>query len=145
MECFVHMKFMKQAFDDFFFTINMGRAMRKRAIGNMRTAKAHISLRMRSLIRAFAVGTESSDSIECFNGEQMPGWDFADVQNHMNPHILRMLEGTCVFKVNIVQPSYSSHSLEDTKLANNRYPFMSNGLFYLKSSKRPIFKEGGYG
>ena len=29
---------------------------------------------------------------ECFNGVQMPGWDFAPVQDSMNPHILSMLE-----------------------------------------------------
>ena len=32
-------------------------------------------------------------TIECFNGEQMPGWDFALVQDDANPHILHMLEG----------------------------------------------------
>ena len=30
--------------------------------------------------------TESLDTIECFNGEQMPGWDFAHVQDYVNLH-----------------------------------------------------------
>ena len=38
--------------------------------------------------------TESLDTIECFNAKQMPGWDFAHVHDDVNPHILRMLEGT---------------------------------------------------
>ena len=38
--------------------------------------------------------TESLDTIKGFNGEQMPGWDFAHVQDDMNPFILRMLEDT---------------------------------------------------
>ena len=37
---------------------------------------------------------ESLDIIEIIDGEQMPGWDFAHVQEDVNPHILRMLEGT---------------------------------------------------
>ena len=61
----------------------------------MWTAKAQIRLHPRSLIRAFICPlTESFATIESFNGEQMPGWDIAHVQNGMNLHILRMLEGT---------------------------------------------------
>ena len=35
--------------------------------------------------------TESLNTIECFNGEQMPGRDFAHVKDIVNLHILRML------------------------------------------------------
>ena len=49
--------------------------------------------RMRSLIRAFAV-RKQINWIEYFNGEQMPGRDFAHVQDDFNPHILRTLEDT---------------------------------------------------
>ena len=38
--------------------------------------------------------TDSSDIIECLSAEQMPGCDFAPVQNDVNPHILRRFEGT---------------------------------------------------
>ena len=37
---------------------------------------------------------KSLDTLECFNREQMPGWDFTHVQDDVNQHILRMLEGT---------------------------------------------------
>ena len=37
---------------------------------------------------------ESSDTIECLNEEQIPGWDFAHMQNDMNLHIGHMLDGT---------------------------------------------------
>ena len=38
--------------------------------------------------------TESLDTTECFNGEQMHGRGFAHVQDDVNPYILRMPEGT---------------------------------------------------
>ena len=41
--------------------------------------------------------TESLDTTECMNSEQMPGWDSAHVQDDVNEHILRMLEGTVLF------------------------------------------------
>ena len=34
------------------------------------------------------------DTIDSVNGEQKPSWDLAHVQDDVNPHILRMLEGT---------------------------------------------------
>ena len=37
---------------------------------------------------------ESLDTNECFNGKQMPGCDFAHVQDDVNLHILHMFEGT---------------------------------------------------
>ena len=79
--------------------------MRKLAFGHMRTAKAQISLRTaiegqsqsarpRILIGTSLFAKESLHTIECVNGEQMPGWNFAQVQDDLNPHTLRMLEGT---------------------------------------------------
>ena len=38
--------------------------------------------------------TESLESKKCFNGEQMPTWDFAHMQDNVNTYILRMLECT---------------------------------------------------
>ena len=38
--------------------------------------------------------TESLETKECFNGEQMPGWDCTFVHWDMNPHVIRMFEGT---------------------------------------------------
>ena len=38
--------------------------------------------------------TGSLDIIERFSEELMSGWDFAHVQNDVNSHIKRMLEGT---------------------------------------------------
>ena len=52
----------------------------KQAVGNMRTVKAQIRL----CIRAVYSGP---DNTECFNGEQMPEWDFAHVQDDINPGI----------------------------------------------------------
>ena len=49
--------------------------------------------------------TESLHTIEYFNGEQMPGWDFAHVPDDVNPHILRMLEDTFSLGVAHVNPS----------------------------------------
>ena len=41
--------------------------------------------------------TESWDTIKCFNGDQMSGWDFAYMYTYMqddvNPHIMRMFHG----------------------------------------------------
>ena len=46
----------------------------------------------------------SLDTIECISGEQIPGWDFAHVQD-VNPHILRMLEG--IFSLEAIHMSLS--------------------------------------
>ena len=40
----------------------------------------------------FCPQTESMNTIECFNGKQMPGWDFARMQADANPNMLRMFE-----------------------------------------------------
>ena len=61
----------------------MGRAMRKRDWDYM---QADLGFRCPQV--------ESLAAIECFNGEPMPGWDFAHVQDDANPHIVHMLEGT---------------------------------------------------
>ena len=37
---------------------------------------------------------ESMNTIECINCQQRPGWDLARAQDDVNPHILRMPEGT---------------------------------------------------
>ena len=36
---------------------------------------------------------ESLDAIECFRGEQRPGWDLAYEHDDINPHSLHILEG----------------------------------------------------
>ena len=36
---------------------------------------------------------------ECLNGEQLPKWDFAHVQDDVNLHILRMFEGIFLYRV----------------------------------------------
>ena len=41
--------------------------------------------------------TESFDTIECVSGKQMHGLDFTHVKDDVNPHILRMFEGTFSF------------------------------------------------
>ena len=46
--------------------------------------KAQISLRVRAV---------TLDTLECFSGEQLPN-ETAHAQDDVNPHILRMLEGT---------------------------------------------------
>ena len=52
--------------------------------------------------------TKSLDTKECFNGKQKPGWDFAHVQDGVNPHILRMFEDTFSHDVaNIISLSCS--------------------------------------
>ena len=70
------------------------RAMRKRVFGACNdSAGPDQTARMRSLISAFAV-QKQKNSTECFNGEQMPRRDFTHEQDDVNPHILRMREGT---------------------------------------------------
>ena len=54
----------------------------------MRTPKAQISRSGQGLRCPL---TEKSETTEWSNGEQMPRWDFAHVQDNVNPHILRML------------------------------------------------------
>ena len=68
----------------------LGHVMRKRVFWNMRTVQAQISLHIRGIPYP---QTETLNTIEYFSGEQMPGWDFAHVQDDLNPDILRMLEG----------------------------------------------------
>ena len=69
---------------------NMGRAMRKRVSGYMRT-RAQISLR----IRLHCPLRELLDTTKCIKGEQMPGTYFAHVQNDLKSRgILRMFECT---------------------------------------------------
>ena len=79
--------------------VYLRRAMRKRPFGHMRTAKAQISMRL--FAHAYqglrCPQNEWLDSTEYFNGDQMPGWDFAHVQDDVNPHIMHMLEGTFSF------------------------------------------------
>ena len=75
----------------------MGRALRKRVFGHMRTAKAKVNL----LIRACAQSdpgihwplTESCDTAECMNWEQMAGWYFAHAQDDLKLRILRTFRG----------------------------------------------------
>ena len=48
--------------------------------------------------------TKSLDIIECFSGEQRPGWYFVHAQDDLNPHILPMLEGT--FSLDAAQQTF---------------------------------------
>ena len=50
-------------------------------LGYMRTAKAQISLRIRAVWSGPSLSANIiMDTIDFFNGEQIPGWDFAHVQ-----------------------------------------------------------------
>ena len=70
-------------------------AMRDASSGICGQRKAQISLRIRAAWSILCCPqTESLDTIEFSNGEQTSGWDFAHVQDDVNPLILRMLEGT---------------------------------------------------
>ena len=52
--------------------------MRKRILGQMQTARAQVSMRIRAVWSASLLSANCPfDTIECINGEQMPGWDFA--------------------------------------------------------------------
>ena len=73
----------------------MGRAMRKRAYGHMRVAKAQISMR----IRADSLGPdwplkESLATTECMNGEQWLRLYLAYAVYDLNLRISRIFEGT---------------------------------------------------
>ena len=73
----------------------MGHALRKRVFLYMLTAKALISLRIRAVWPEPSLSANRSiGHYRMFNGEQMPGWDFAHVPDDVNLHILRMLEST---------------------------------------------------
>ena len=65
----------------------MSCAMRKCVFGHMWTVKAQISRRIRSLIRAFIVNTESLDTTECTNEKPSSRWYFGHVQDGVNPYI----------------------------------------------------------
>ena len=64
----------------------------------MRTAKFQINLLIRPVRLGPSLSAESIDTTGCFNEEQKPGWGFVHVQDDVNPHILRMLEGTFSIK-----------------------------------------------
>ena len=67
--------------------------MRKRVFEHMRTAKAQISLRIRESDQGLHCPLiESLDTIECINGEQQPGWDFAHARTKSDLCVSRMLK-----------------------------------------------------
>ena len=67
----------------------MGRAKRKRAFGHMQTAKAQISLHIRAIWSGISL---SSERIGGYYSSMES--NFAHAQDDVNPHILRMFEGT---------------------------------------------------
>ena len=68
----------------------------------MLTAKVQISLRIRGLIRVFAVLLQSLDTTDCINGEHRPRQDFVHAQDDLN---LCMFEET--FSLVAAQMSYN--------------------------------------
>ena len=64
----------------------------------MRTAKFQMNLLIRPVRLGSSLSAESTDTTGCFNGEQKSGSGFVHVQDDLNPHILRMLEGTFSIK-----------------------------------------------
>ena len=73
----------------------MGRAMRKGVWVDMWTAKAQISLRIRSLIRAFTVRWQKQWILRnVWMRAKTPGLYFAHAQDNLNLLLLRMLEST---------------------------------------------------
>ena len=79
--------------------------MRKRIYGHMRTAKVQISLC--SLIRAFAVPLiESLDTMECINGEQMPGWDFVRAWDEFEAVYACSITKTCLYSFDPIKPHF---------------------------------------
>ena len=74
---------------------HLGRTMQKRIFGHMRTAKAQISMRIRTVWSGAPCPlAESLDITECMNGEQRPGCYFGRAQYDPNLRIWRMFEGT---------------------------------------------------
>ena len=61
----------------------MGRAMRRHGFGHIRTAKATTHR---------CPHEEALNTVDSFNWEQIPGLEFAHVQDIVNPQNLRMLE-----------------------------------------------------
>ena len=76
----------------------MDHAKRKRVFERMQTANTQIRLRICASVQSNqglrCPQTETLATLECFNGDQIPGWDFARVQDNENTHFLRMLKDT---------------------------------------------------
>ena len=68
--------------------------MRKRVFGQMRTAMAQITLRIRVVWSGPSLFANRLDITEYTNGEQRSGWQFAHAHDDLNLCILRMFEGT---------------------------------------------------
>ena len=69
--------------------------MQKRVFGHMRQLRPRSDCASAQSDQGLRCPqTESLDTTECFNREQMPRRDFVHVQDGVNPHVLRMFEGT---------------------------------------------------
>ena len=60
--------------------------MQKCVLRQMRAAKAQISLRIRAVWSGPSLSAKGIIRYKKVNGEQMHKWDFAHVQNDVNPH-----------------------------------------------------------
>ena len=87
--------------------------------------------------------TESFDTIECFNGEQVPSWDFAHLKDEVNLHLLCtfflldvphfMLDGhiRCLDYYDKYIPG--SSKIEEIRMKDSNGPRMTNGRKWVHS------------
>ena len=74
--------------DSTLFLLHLSRDMQKRVFGHMRQQRPRSACASaQSDQRLSCPQTESLNTIEWFIWEQRPGWDFAHVQDGVNPHI----------------------------------------------------------
>ena len=113
--------------------------IRKRVFRHMQTAKAKISLRC--LIGTFAATNRTLEKqIKCINGGQMPWWDFAYVQDDVNPHILRMLGNTFSLGVAHTLRKYAySNTLEVLPPKNGNFSYKIFWYFSYFYSKHRLW------
>ena len=77
---------------------NMSHTKRKRPTRHARTAKAQIRLRISAIWSGPSLSANRiMDTIECIDGEEWPGCDFAHAQDDLNLRISRMFEDTFSF------------------------------------------------
>ena len=90
----------------FYFALILGRGIRKSDFGHMRTAKPRSDCAdAQSDLGLHCPLTESFDTAECINREQMPRGYLAHVQDDLNLRILRMLED--IFSLDAPPMSYA--------------------------------------
>ena len=117
-------------------------------LGHARTAKAQSRLHAQSDQGLRCLLPKSLDTVECSNGEQMPGWDLAHAQDDVYPHVLRMLEGTCSINAAV---RYTYKTVNDTRLQvtfivkQEKKSYLTGALYTLGVPLQSLYIERMHG